>query len=129
MDIRIAVPAVPVSDLFTVNKSESSEDIAAHVLLARKKQKNRLEKMGSSLENNADCSSVLIEKIAYLNKESSLILNQYAEKMTFSARGYHKILKIARTIADLDSSEEIQKPHIAEAIAYRQSNQFSISNR
>ncbi|ADR52604.1 Mg chelatase-related protein [Candidatus Liberibacter solanacearum CLso-ZC1] len=51
----------------------------------------------------------MIEKIAVLDLESTVLLNQYAEKMLFSARGYHKILKIARTIADLDSSEKLKK--------------------
>ncbi|KJZ81236.1 AAA family ATPase [Candidatus Liberibacter solanacearum] len=129
IDIRIAVPAVPAADLFSSTKSEPSEIIASRVLLARKKQKDRLERIGSLLTHNAVCSPALIEKIAILDLESTVLLNQYAEKMLFSARGYHKILKIARTIADLDSSEKIKKIHIAEAIAYRKSSQFSISNQ
>lgn len=129
IDIRIAVPAVPAADLFSSTKSEPSEIIASRVLLARKKQKDGLEGIGSLLTHNAVCSPALIEKIAILDLESTVLLNQYAEKMLFSARGYHKILKIARTIADLDSSEKIKKIHIAEAIAYRKSSQFSISNQ
>ncbi|MBY7649415.1 MAG: AAA family ATPase [Candidatus Liberibacter europaeus] len=126
IDIHIEVPAVPATDLFLPNKSESSATVASRVLAARTKQKDRFDKMGVSAPCNAVCSPALIEQIAILDSESTSILKQYAQKITVSARGYHKILKIARTIADLDSSEKIRKIHIAEALAYRKKSIYDI---
>ncbi|MBL0849004.1 MAG: ATP-binding protein [Candidatus Liberibacter ctenarytainae] len=120
IDIHIEVPSVPTIDLFSHNQSECSTIVASRILLAQQKQQQRLKKLGASIAYNADCSPSIIEKIALLDSESNALLLQVAEKMLFSARGYHKILKISRTIADLDSSETIRKIHIAEAIAYRQ---------
>ncbi|AHA27938.1 YifB family Mg chelatase-like AAA ATPase [Candidatus Liberibacter americanus] len=126
IDIYIEVPAVPLEDLFSHNNSESSITVADRVLIARNRQKERLEKMGVTSTCNALCSAKLIEQIAVLDSKSSSIIKQSAQKMLFSARGYHKILKVAKTIADLDSSEIIKTIHIAEAIAYRKKSIYNI---
>ncbi|AGA64538.1 MG(2+) Chelatase Family Protein / ComM-related protein [Liberibacter crescens BT-1] len=120
IDIRIEMPAVSTTDLLMPSNAESSQSVAERILKARQYQQQRMEKMGiSSVTNNAHCSVALIEQIAVPDSQGVLLLNEAAEKMHFSARGYHRILKVARTIADLDQSEIVKSIHLAEAIAYR----------
>jgi magnesium chelatase family protein len=120
IDIRIDVPAVSAADLLIPAPSEKSADVARRVALARDLQRERFIELGAAgIRTNARCSTAIIEKIAEPDRGGLTLLQDAAEKLKFSARGYHRILKVARTIADLDGQRAIGRIHIAEAISYR----------
>lgn len=121
IDIRIDVPAVSALDLIgEFGPGETSESVATRVNRAREIQRARFATQGSADTTlNAHCPASLIEKLAAPDAAGLALLREAAEKMQFSARGYHRILKVARTIADLDGKEKVGRMHIGEAIAYR----------
>ena len=120
IDIRIDVPAVSAGDLLRPVQAETSEIVARRVVRARELQRDRFVALGApGVGCNARCSTALIETIAGPDPGGLQLLRDAADKMKFSARGYHRILKVARTLADLDESSSVGRIHIAEAISYR----------
>jgi len=120
IDIRIDVPAVSAADLIRPRPAEASADVAKRVAAARERQRERFERAGTpQVLTNARCSTALIEKIAEPDAAGLQLLRDAAEKLKFSARGYHRVLKVARTLADLDGSHTVGRIHLAEAISYR----------
>lgn len=120
IDIRIDVPAVSAADLIRPAPAEKSSDVARRVAAARQRQKERFDHHGSpGLLTNARCSTSLIEKLAEPDAAGLQLLRDAAEKLRFSARGYHRVLKVARTLADLDDKATVGRIHLAEAISYR----------
>lgn len=120
IDLRVDVPAVSAADLIHPPVAESSAAVALRVARARDLQRHRYEQMGApAVTVNAHCPVALIEEISRPDKPGLMLLHQAAEQMRFSARGYHRILKVARTLADLEGSEAVGRIHVAEAISYR----------
>lgn len=120
IDIRIDVPSVSATDLIRPHSSESSASVAERVARARTIQKRRYEQLGfPSITTNAQCSVALIEQVAQPDGPGISLLQQASEQMRFSARAYHRVLKVARTLADLDGQEIVGRIHLAEAISYR----------
>ena len=117
MDIHIEVNKVKYSQLEQESKNETSEEIRKRVNRARQIQLERYQKY--HIFSNSELTPKLIEKFCQLDTESKQILETAFHKLNLSARGYNKILKVARTIADLEDYEKIQQKHIAEAIQYR----------
>ncbi|MCM8756928.1 MAG: YifB family Mg chelatase-like AAA ATPase [Candidatus Omnitrophica bacterium] len=117
IDIHIEVTSLPASLLLKERQEESSDSIRQRVENARKIQAKRFEKEGIFF--NAHMSPSQMRKYCSLTEEARSLLEKALSEMHFSGRAYDKIRKVARTIADLDSSETIQPHHIAEAIQYR----------
>lgn len=117
IDIQIEVSPVKYEKLGNDEIPESSEVIKERVNQARIIQRKRYEK--ENIYSNSSLTPKLITKYCKLDKESKKILETAFEKLGLSARAYGRILKVARTIADLEGAETIQKTHIAEAILYR----------
>ena len=115
-DIHIQVPSVDYKKLES-KKGEESKNIRERVNKARNVQLTRYQDY--NIYSNAELTPRLIEEFCKLDKESNEILKKSFEKLNLSARAYSKILKVARTIADLDKSQNIQKIHLMEAIQYR----------
>lgn len=120
IDIRIDVPAVSAADLIRPRPAEPSSEVARRVAVARERQRERYAAAGADgVLVNARASTALIEKLAELDSGALQLLRDAAEKFQFSARGYHRVLKVARTLADLDGSDKLGRIHLAEAISYR----------
>ncbi|TCL72141.1 magnesium chelatase family protein [Rhizobium sp. BK251] len=120
IDIRIDVPAVSAADLIRPRAAETSSAVAERVARARSMQRERFAAAGlPQVGTNARCSTALIEKLAEPDAGGLQLVRDAAEKMKFSARGYHRVLKVARTLADLDESAIVGRIHLAEAISYR----------
>jgi len=117
IDLHVEVPAVAYRDLSDSRESESSAAIAARVLQARHLQQERFK--GSKVHCNAQMNARLIKKHCELDAAGHRMLELAGEKLGFSARSYSRILKVARTIADLVGSDLIREQHLAEAIQYR----------
>lgn len=117
IDIQIEVTPVKYQKLDNTEKIENSEEIKNRVNKARKIQHERY--INDNIYSNSQLTPKLIEKYCTLYKQGKKILEMAFEKMGLSARAYGRILKVARTIADLDEKESIQTTHIAEAIQYR----------
>ena len=118
IDIHIEVTPVPFRELSQDRVAESSADIRQRVIQARALQSARfIEDQG--VHCNAQMTSKLIQQHCVLNSEGKAILKSAMERLGLSARAYDRILKVSRTIADLDSVNEIQTAHVAEAIQYR----------
>ncbi len=117
IDIHIEVPAVTFKDLADTSCAESSETIRRRVMLARDRQLRRFKTAGISC--NAQMNSAWIEKCCRLSASTRKILEAAMVKFGMSARAYHRILKISRTIADLAQEENIAVTHLSEAIQYR----------
>ncbi|MCH6258852.1 YifB family Mg chelatase-like AAA ATPase [Puniceicoccaceae bacterium K14] len=117
IDIHVEAPALSLEQLRNKEKGESSKDIKARIITARERQSVRFQ--GSSTNANADMNHQEIERICSLDDQMGTVLQKAMEKLRLSARAYDRIRKVARTIADLDSSEEIQLTHLMEAIQYR----------
>lgn len=117
IDIHIDVPAVEVDKLTGDYTSESSKEIRARVERAREVQKKRFE--GAKILTNSEMSNAQIREFCRLDEEALNLLKLAILNMNLSARSYHRVLKISRTIADLDKSEDIKTEHVAEALQYR----------
>ena len=117
IDIQIEVTAVKYQKLETEEEIESSEKIKERVNKARSIQRERYKEF--KIFSNAELSQNLIPKFCTLNDESEKLLQMAFERLGLSARAYTRVLKVARTIADLDNSNNIESKHIAEAIQYR----------
>ena len=117
LDIHIEVPPINYKELSESPSSETSADIRKRVEKARKTQQKRLRK--DKVFANAHMSHRQIRKYCELDKESRNMLKIAIDELGLSARAYDKILKVARTIADLDEKINISSEHIAEAIQYR----------
>jgi magnesium chelatase family protein len=119
IDLRIEVPAVSAADLIRPAKAETSAAVAERVARARSIQRERFEKFDLSVTTNAHCPTALVEEIATPDSAGLSLLREASEKLGFSARAYHRVLKVARTLADLDCLETVGRIHLAEAISYR----------
>ena len=120
IDLRIDVPAVTAADMIGPSSGERSEVVAARVAAAREAQRQRYAEAGHpEVLTNAAAGSTLIEAVVNPDKESQALLLQAAERFSLSARAYHRVLKVARTLADLAGSARVARPHIAEALSYR----------
>lgn len=117
IDICIEVSPVKYQKLDSSEKIETSEEIKKRVNKARKIQLERYK--SNKILSNSELTPKLIEKYCTLDSKGKLILENAFNKLKLSARAYGRILKVARTIADLDESENIEVKHIAEAIQYR----------
>ncbi|SMX38958.1 YifB family Mg chelatase-like AAA ATPase [Maliponia aquimaris] len=117
-DLRLEVPPVSFTDLDLPASGDSSATVAARVAQARTVQSARFAAHGSA-RTNADAEGQLLEEIATPEPEGKDLLTRAAERFGLTARGYHRVLRVARTIADLDGSEAVRRAHVAEALSYR----------
>ncbi len=119
IDIQIEVPAVSATDLIVPPPAEGSAAIAERVALARNLQTERYSALGLPYRTNAECSAGEIEEIGRPDEGGMQLLRDFAEAVRLSARGYHRVLKVGRTLADLDGADRVGRIHIAEALNYR----------
>lgn len=119
IDIWLEVDRVLPSDLSGNSEGDKSEVFRTKVELARKIQKERFDKKGRKLSRNSEMSARDLVTLVSIDKEPRGTLNLAAERLNFSPRVYHRMIKVARTIADLEGSEEIKNAHILEAVEYR----------
>jgi len=123
IDLHVEVPMVTAEDLAAPPPAETTADVRARVSAARERQTARFEALGSTTLTNAQADGQVLEAIIDLHPAAKALLNEAATRMRLSARGYHRILKVARTIADLDPATDPQdglaKVHVAEALSYR----------
>jgi magnesium chelatase family protein len=117
IDIQIEATPVQYEDLNSVRQSESSVDIRKRVNCARKIQEKRYERL--DVFSNSELSAGQIKKYCNLEIDAKKILKTAYDRLSLSARAYNKIIKVSRTIADLDGSTDIKMEHAAEAIQYR----------
>jgi len=119
IDLRIEVPAVSASDLIRPGSAEKSAAVAARVARARAIQSERFAALGLAVTTNAQAPTALVDEIAAPDAAGIALLRDASEKLGFSARAYHRVLKVARTLADLDQANKVGRIHLAEAISYR----------
>jgi magnesium chelatase family protein len=120
IDLRIEVPAVTAADLILPPPAEGSAEVAARVAAARDIQLARYAAVGlPDVRTNAEAPASVLEEIAKPDGQGQKLLRDAAETMRLSARGYHRVLRVARTLADLDGTEKIGRLHLAEALSYR----------
>ena len=117
-DLRIEVPPVAFTDLDLPESGDSSAAVAARVAAARALQTERFAQ-NPVTRANADAEGKLLEAIATPDADGRALLTRVAERFGLSARGYHRVLRVARTIADLEASGDVRKNHVAEAVSYR----------
>jgi magnesium chelatase family protein len=120
IDLHIEVPAVTAADLILPPPSEGSREVAARVARARDIQAERYAAL--KLDNvrvNAQAGGAVLEEVARADNAGLALLRDAASAMHLSARGYHRVLRVARTLADLDGAEKVGRVHFAEALSYR----------
>lgn len=117
MDMHIEVPRVKFEELREVAAGESSTDMKQKVVNARARQAERLA--GLSMHANAQMGASEVKQFCRLDQDSEVLLKEAFKRLHLSARGYDRILKVARTIADIEDSDKISIPHLAEALQYR----------
>jgi len=117
IDIHIEITPVPFDDLASQPPGETSQKIRERVIKAREIQQKRFE--GTDIHSNAQMSSRLLRRHVEIDEGGKHILKTATDKLGLSARAYDRILKVSRTIADLEGSEKVQTQHLAEAINYR----------
>ena len=117
-DLRVEVPPVAYTDLDLPSSGDTSAIVAGRVSAARDVQAQRF-KAHAGLRVNADMEGAMLEEVSAPDPEGRALLAKVAERFGLSARGYHRVLRVARTIADLDGAAQVRLPHVAEAVSYR----------
>src|SRR5689334_3223033 len=120
IDLHIEVPAVTAADLILPPPTEGSAEVRARVIAAREVQRARFAALGAKgVRTNAECSGALLEQVAMPDQAGVALLRQASETLQLSARGFHRTLRVSRTLADLDGTEQVARMHVAEALSYR----------
>lgn len=119
IDLHVDVPAVSALDLTLPAPREGSAEVLARVTACRDRQQARFDKAGINCSVNARADGELLDSIAALDSSGQKLMEQAIREMKLSARGYHRVLKVARTIADMASADAIKDTHLAEALGYR----------
>ncbi len=121
IDLHIDVPAVSAADLHLPPPAEGSAEVAARVAAARSLQAARYAELapGAGVRTNSEADGELLMKVAALDAQGTALLREATDRLRLTARGYHRVLKVARTLADLDGGEAVRRIHIAEALSYR----------
>jgi magnesium chelatase family protein len=120
IDLHIEVPAVTAADLILPPPTEGSREVAERVALARERQAARYAATGlPHIRSNAAVPATVLEDVARPDSSGLSLLREAADAMRLSARGYHRVLRVARTLADLDGADKVGRVHLAEALSYR----------
>jgi magnesium chelatase family protein len=119
IDLHIDVPAVTAADLILPPPAEGSAQMRSRVAQARDLQAERYGALGLDARTNGAASGAVLEQVAKPDNAGLALLREASEAMRLSARGYHRVLRVARTLADLDGEERVGRAHFAEALAYR----------
>jgi magnesium chelatase family protein len=120
IDLTIEVPAVTAADLILPPPTEGSREVAERVARARERQAQRYAARGlPHVRSNAAAHGPLLEEVAKPDAAGLTLLRDAADAMRLSARGYHRVLRVARTLADLDGADKVSRVHLAEALSYR----------
>jgi magnesium chelatase family protein len=120
IDLHIEVPAVTAADLILPPPTEGSREVAERVARARERQATRYAAIGlPHVRSNAAVSGAVLEDVARPDGSGLALLREAADAMRLSARGYHRVLRVARTLADIDGSDKVGRLHLAEALSYR----------
>jgi magnesium chelatase family protein len=117
-DLRVEVPPVAFSDLDLPASGDPSTHVATRVARARTVQATRFADH-AHMRLNADAEGAVLDEIATPDPEGRALITRVASRFGLTARGYHRVLRVARTIADLDGSEHVRLPHVAEAVSFR----------
>src|SRR5262249_21720930 len=118
IDLQIEVPAVTAADLILPPPAEGSRGIAERVALARERQVPRYAPIGLlHIRSNAAVSGTILEDVAKPDGSGLALLREAADAMRLTARGYHRVLRVARTLADLDGADKVGRVHLAEALS------------
>jgi magnesium chelatase family protein len=120
IDLHIEVPAVTAADLILPPPAEGSREVAARVARARARQVERYAALGlAHIRTNAAAPGPVLEEAARPDAPGRSLLRDATDAMRLSARGYHRVLRVARTLADLDGAQTVGRVHLAEALSYR----------
>src|SRR3990167_8585738 len=120
-DMHVTVPAVKVEKLTREINAEPSSKIQSRVQKAKEIQIKRFK--GTKITSNAEMNNKQLKEFTSLDAQSILLLKQAIAKLNLSARAFHRVVKIARTISDLEGSEKIKPNHVAESLQYRPTNE------
>jgi magnesium chelatase family protein len=125
IDIHVEVPPVSPADLALPPPAEGSAEVAARVAAARAVQEARYDEFAAHMGEraprlNSEIEGELLDRVAAPDEAGLRLLGEAAERMHLTARGYHRVLRVARTLADLDGSDNVRRIHVAEALAYRE---------
>ena len=119
IDLHMEVPAVSAADLTLPAPAEGAEGVAKRFAVARKIQKDRYAGSDPPMRTNAEADGALMGAMANPDADGRKLQAEAADRLKLSARGYHRVLRVARTLADIAAESDVRRLHVVEALSYR----------